>query len=82
MQRIRRNRQLAEVMHRLFSDAELGRIKALSRRGGTLTLAVADGPLLAEIKQFRHEQLMRALEAAGCAVKRIVLRLDTGLKRS
>lgn len=52
-----------------------GRVRALSVKGGTATLEVADGVLLAELRATAARAILEALAAAGTGVSRLAWRV-------
>jgi hypothetical protein len=74
----RRGRRFGEVvaaLDRLLEPAHRHRVRPLRWTGGTLTLEVDDAPLLAEFRQFRHDDLIEELVAHRTGITRIIYRL-------
>lgn len=72
----RRQKRLPAVQEILRErlGAHAGRVRPLSLRGGTLTLEVDDGPLLAELRQLHERSLLAAFAATGTAISRLAWR--------
>ena len=62
---------LAEAL----SEKELLKVKPISIAAGVLTMEVADGVLLGELRNHRNHDLLSALAEGGTAVTRIAWRL-------
>ena len=62
---------LAEAL----TEKELAKVKPISIAAGVLTMEVADGVLLGELRNHRNHDLLSALAEAGTTVTRIAWRL-------
>jgi hypothetical protein len=75
---VRRMKRFAAVRGALalaLNETELLKVKPISIRAGVLSLEVADGVLLGELRNHRNHDLLSALAAGGTAVTRIAWRL-------
>jgi hypothetical protein len=52
-----------------------GKVKAVNMRAGTLTLEVADGVLLAELRTMSARRILEALAAGGTGATRLIWRV-------
>ncbi len=75
VKRMRRFHKVAGALRATFSPEVLGKLTPISCTAGVLTLAVADGTLLAELRQHHAHELRDALAKAGTGVSQIVWRL-------
>lgn len=73
--RMRRFGKAVAALKTVLPAAALARVRPVDLRAGTLTLAVEDGPLLAELRQHHHHALLAALVAAGSGVTDVRWRL-------
>lgn len=62
---------LAETL----TEKELAKVKPISIAAGVLSMEVADGVLLGELRNHRNHDLLSALAEAGTTVTRIAWRL-------
>lgn len=75
---VRRMKRFAAVRGALaqaLTEKELLKVKPISISAGALTLEVADGVLLGELRNHRNHDLLSALAEGGTAVTRIAWRL-------
>lgn len=78
MQRRKRFLRVTGVLKEVLDPRHINRIKPIRFAGGTLTIDVADGPLLAELRQHLEPRLLEACARAGTGVERIQWRLARG----
>lgn len=76
VRRIRRFQKVTETLRAHLNPRVLARIKPLSFKNGTLTIAVADHVQLAELQQHHEHRLLSALVANGCGVDRLIWKLS------
>ncbi len=75
IQRLRRFQRAAGALKATLTEKQRARIKPILLSGGQLTIEVADGPLLAELRQHVEHALLAALAAEGTGISRIAWRL-------
>lgn len=75
LRRLRRFQRVAGALKSVLDERRLARLKPVHLASGTLTIEVADGPLLAEMRQHHHHAVLAALAAHGTGVSRLVWRL-------
>ncbi|HYE08413.1 MAG TPA: DciA family protein [Planctomycetota bacterium] len=73
--RMRRFTKVAGVLNRFFDERVRARLRPVALAGGVLTLEIADGTLMSELRQHRDHELQAALVAAGTGVSRVVWRV-------
>lgn len=78
--RMRRFGRVAGVLRAQLSQAERDKVRPVTLAGGTLTLEVDDGLLLAELAQHRAHAIEAALVAAGTGAGKVRFRLARGRK--
>lgn len=72
-QRMRRYGKAVAILRQQLPAPVVERIEPVDLRAGILTLAVADGPLLAELKQHHAPALEAALVSGGTGVSKLKL---------
>ncbi len=72
---MRRYTRVAAALNQTFAPEILAKLKPVALAAGVLTLEVADGPLLAELRQHRAHELQSALIATGSGVTKVIWRL-------
>ena len=75
---VRRMKRFARVrgaIDRVLSDKERPKVAAVSLTAGVLTLEIADGVLLGELRNHRSQALLEALIEDSTGVTRIAWRL-------
>jgi len=77
MARIRRFQRVTPVLREILGEQLSARVKPLRLQAGVLTVAVADGPAMHELRNHHNHALQAALAAAGTGVSRIAWRLDS-----
>jgi hypothetical protein len=75
MARIRRFQRVAPVLRQVLGEALCARVRPLRLAGGVLTVEVADGPAMHELRQHHAHALLAALASAGTGVSRVAWRL-------
>ena len=75
MARMRRFGRVAGVLVAQLSERERAKVRPVALAGGTLTLEVDDGLLLAELAQHRGHSIEAALVAAGTGAGKVRFRL-------
>jgi hypothetical protein len=75
IQRLRRFQRVNGALSGALPASQLARITPIQLKGGVLTIDVADGLLLAELRQHHAQRLLAALATAGTGVSRVHLRL-------
>lgn len=75
IQRLRRFQRVNGALAKALPSAQLAKITPVQLKGGVLTIDVADGLLLAELRQHHAHHLLEVLAAAGTGVSRVHLRL-------
>jgi hypothetical protein len=81
MARMRRFGRVAGVLRDQLSERERARVRPVALAGGTLTLEVDDGMLLAELAQHRAHAIETALVAAGTGAGKVRFRLAKAKRR-
>lgn len=74
-QRLRRFQRVNGALKAALGAAALAKMKAVQLKAGILTIDVAEGPLLAELRQHAERTVLQALASAGTGVSKIVWRL-------
>jgi predicted nucleic acid-binding Zn ribbon protein len=75
MARIRRFQRVTPVLREVLGETLSSRVKPLRLQAGVLTVEVADGPAMHELRQHFAHSLAAKLAAAGTGVSRITWRL-------
>ena len=73
--RMRRFGRVAGALTKSLPANALGKVRPVDLRAGTLTLEVADSPLLAELRQHYAHAVQTELASAGTGVSRVQWRL-------
>jgi predicted nucleic acid-binding Zn ribbon protein len=82
VQRMRRFQRVNGALKDCLPEGHRAKLKPTQLRGGVLTIDVADGLLLAELRQHHTHAVIAALAAAGTGVSRVVWRLErAGVRR-
>lgn len=79
--RMRRFGRVAGVLRAHLSERERAKVRPVALAGGTLTLEVDDGMLLAELAQHRAPALTEALIAGGTGAIKVRFRLTRAQRR-
>jgi hypothetical protein len=74
-QRLRRFQRVNGALKAALGGAALAKLKAVQLKAGVLTIEVAEGPLLAELRQHAERTVLQALASAGTGVSKVVWRL-------
>lgn len=72
---MRRFARIHSALHEALPERARGKVRAVGMRGGVLTLEVADGVLLAELRSTAVRPLLAALTAAGTGASRLAWRV-------
>ena len=72
---MRRFAKVHGALEEILPPHAIGRVRALSIRDGTCTLAVADGVLCAELRSTCARRILAALAAAGTGTTRLAWRV-------
>ena len=73
--RMRRFQRVAPALRDTLPAGLLAKVRPVLLQSGTLTLEVADGVALHELRQHHGHALLAALSAAGTGVSRLAWRL-------
>lgn len=73
--RLRRFQKVTDALKGVLGDVILARLKPVRLQAGILTIEVADGPLLAELRQHRERAVLQALAHAGTGVTGVQWRI-------
>jgi hypothetical protein len=72
---MRRFTRVNTALKEALPERAQGRVKAIAMRAGTLTLEVADGVLLAELRTTCARRILDALAAGGTGATRLIWRV-------
>lgn len=73
--RLRRFQKVTDALKGVLGDTVLAKLKPVRLQAGILTIEVADGPLLAELRQHRERVVLQALAHAGTGVTGVLWRI-------
>lgn len=72
---MRRFTRVNTALREALPEHAQGKVKAVNMRAGTLTLEVADGVLLAELRTMCARRILEALAGGGTGATRLIWRV-------